>query len=135
MARVVDSSVVIELERRGFSPDAIDAVAPGERVVIAAITASELLAGVHRSRPSPRRERRAAFIERILERIPVLPFDLATARVHARIGAELRATGNEIGQNDLLVAATALSAGYPVLTHNLREFNRVPGLVVTRPDW
>lgn len=135
MAGLIDSSVVIELERRGLPPEALLAVATGEPVVIAAITASELLAGVHRAAVSERRRRREAFVDWVLDGIPVLPFGLREARVHARLGAELAETGRPIGPNDLQIAATALATGYDVLTHNLREFGRVPGLVVDRPSW
>jgi len=51
MAGLIDSSVIIDLERRHLPPDAIAAIAPGERVALAAITASELLVGVHRAGP------------------------------------------------------------------------------------
>ena len=82
-----------------------------------------------------RRRAREAFVELVLTRLPILPFDLQAARIHARIAAEFAAAGQPIGLNDLLIAATALTHGYSVLTENLRDFERVPGLVVQRPDW
>ena len=135
MAQLIDASVFIALERRGQDPLALMTTASDDRVGIAAITASELLVGVHRADSPQRRLRREAFVETILERIPVLPFDLRVARTHAQILAQLAATGQLIGANDLLIAATALSYGYSVLTDNLREFHRVPGLVVRQPSW
>jgi len=74
-------------------------------------------------------------VEAILERVPVLPFELRTARVHARTWAQLVSGGQSIGAHDLLIAATALAHGYAVLTQNRREFERVPGLVVRQPNW
>ena len=135
MAQLIDASVFIALERRGQDPLTPTTTASDDRVGIAAITASELLVGVHRADSPQRRLRREAFVETILERIPVLPFDLRVARSHAQILAQLAATGQLIGANDLLIAATALSYGYSVLTDNLREFHRVPGLVVRQPTW
>ncbi len=40
-----------------------------------------------------------------------------------------------IGANDLLIAATALTYGYEVMTHSVRDFEKVPGLDVRQPDW
>ena len=48
---------------------------------------------------------------------------------------QLSRTGQMIGANDLLIAATALTYGYDVMTHNVRDFEKVPGLDVRRPDW
>ena len=67
--------------------------------------------------------------------MPVLPFDLLVARVHARVSAQLLDAGRLIGAHDLLIAATALAHGYAVLTQNLRDFRRVPGLDVRQPSW
>ena len=135
MARLIDSSALISLERRGLASEALATVVPAEPAAIASITASELLAGVLRAAPSERRRRREAFVETVLARLPVLPFDLPVARVHARLSAELAAAGQPIGPNDLLIAATALAYDYPVLTENPRDFERVPGLVVHQPSW
>jgi tRNA(fMet)-specific endonuclease VapC len=98
-----------------------------EEVGIAAITASELLHGVHRAAPE-RRPRREAFVEAILAAFPPLSFDLLAARAHARIWAELAAAGQDVGAHDRLVAATAITAGWRVGTANLRHFDRVAGL-------
>ena len=132
---MIDSSAPITLERRGLSLDAIDRLVPDEPGAIASITASELLAGVYRAQSSERRRRREAFVERVLSRLPILPFDLPAARVHARLSAELAAAGQSIGANDVLIAATALTHALPILTENVRDFERVPSLVVHRPDW
>jgi tRNA(fMet)-specific endonuclease VapC len=135
VAQLIDSSVFIALERRGQRLHDLAAVVPDEPLALASITASELLAGVHRADSPERRLRREAFVEAVLERVPVLPFELRTARVHARIWAQLVSGGRSIGAHDLLIAATALAHGYAVLTQNRREFERVPGLVVRQPNW
>ena len=101
-----------------------------EEVGIAAITASELLHGVHRA-TDEHRGRRAAFVEAVLAAFPTLPFDLLVARSHARLWAGLAASGAEVGAHDRLVAATAMSAGWRVGTANIRHFNRIPGLEMT----
>jgi tRNA(fMet)-specific endonuclease VapC len=100
-----------------------------EEVGIAAITASELLHGVHRA-TEEHRGRREAFVEGVLTAFPALAFDLLVARVHARLWAGLASTGTEVGAHDRLVAATAMSAGWRVATANVRHFSRVSGLDV-----
>ena len=135
MARLIDTSVIIDLERRGVSLHGLKAVLAGPPFALASITASELLAGVYRADSTPRQQRRLEYVEAVLGGITVLPFDLNVARTHARLFAELAASGRQIGPNDLIIAATALTYGYDVLTHNLRHFDRVPGLIVERPTW
>jgi len=67
-----------------------------------------------------------------IDRFPALPLDLPTARIHAEIGAELRAAGTSIGVHDLWLAAAALAHGLTLATYNLRDFRRVPALEVER---
>jgi tRNA(fMet)-specific endonuclease VapC len=100
---------------------------PDEEVGIAAITASELLHGVHRATPQ-HRARREAFVEAVLAAFPPLPFGLLAARAHARIWAGLAAAGQDVRGHDRLVAATAITAGWRVGTANLRHFDRIAGL-------
>jgi len=135
MARLVDTSIFIALERRGERLAILAAIEPNEIFALASITASELLAGVHRADTEERRLRREAFVEAIFAELPVMPFDLAKARVHARIWAELTTSGQPIGAHDLLIAATALTHGYTDLTENLREVRRVRNLIVQQPNW
>jgi predicted nucleic acid-binding protein len=134
MARLIDSSVFIELERRRQSIHVLDTILHGEPIALASITVSELLVGAYRSEEGRHQERQLAFVEALLREVPVLAFDLDTARAHAQLVAGLAAIGRPIGANDLLIAATALTRGYSVLTHNVRHFERVPGLIVHPAD-
>jgi predicted nucleic acid-binding protein len=99
-------------------------------VALSAVTAAELLHGVHRAENEVRRQRRSDFSENIFSTLPVIDYTLDVARQHARLWAELQSRGEIIGPHDLIIAATCLSLGYGVLTANQREFQRVPGLVV-----
>jgi predicted nucleic acid-binding protein len=135
MALLIDSSVLVELERRRLRLSALAHLVPDAPIALASITASELLAGAHRADTPARRVVREAFVEALLEVVPVLPFDLRTARVHTRLSAQLASVGQPVGAHDLLIAATAIACGYAVLTHNLRDFTRIPGLIAQRPDW
>lgn len=94
-----------------------------------------MLYGVERASSEERRSRRLAWVESIFAAVPVVPFGVEVARTHAMIWAGLEAVGGRIGSHDLLVAATAVTYGYDVLTLNVAEFSRVPGLTVVRPDW
>jgi tRNA(fMet)-specific endonuclease VapC len=100
-----------------------------DEVAIAAITASELLHGVHRA-TAEHRGRREAFVEAVLAAFPTIPFDLLLARVHARLWAALGAAGTDVRAHDRLVAATAISAGWRVGSANTQHFRRVQGLEV-----
>jgi predicted nucleic acid-binding protein len=135
MAQLIDTSVLIDLERRGVPGPAVDALFEGEVAALSSITASELLTGIYRTPSDTQKAKRLAFVESIFRLYPVLTFDLKVARIHARIWAELTSVGQMIGAYDLIIAATALTHDYEVLTLNLREFERVPGLVVRRPHW
>ena len=135
MALLIDSSIFIALERQGQRLGALARIVPDEPLALASITASELLVGVYRADSSARRLRREAFVEAVLEAIPVLPFDLRIARGHAHLSARLATAVHPVGTHDLLIAATALAHGYAVLTQNLRDFRRVPGLLVREPSW
>jgi predicted nucleic acid-binding protein len=130
MAVLIDSSIFIAAERRGVAPERIIALVGDESAALASITASELLAGVYRAESFARRKRREEFVEAILEVLPTFPFDLQTARVHARLLAQLAAAGQPIGAHDLLIGATALAYDSVVLTDNIRDFKRIPDLIV-----
>jgi tRNA(fMet)-specific endonuclease VapC len=129
---IVDSSVFIALERLGVTLEATADVAPDEEVALAAITASELLVGVHLAETTERAVRRQAYVEIILASVPVISFDLQVARVHARLSADLAQRGQTIGAHDLMIASTAIACSGSVLTANVREFVHVPGLSVRR---
>ena len=128
MARLIDSSVFIAMERQGRAPQDLAIAWADEPVALAAVTASELLVGVHRADSRARRLTREDFVEGIIQLFPVLPFDLRVARIHAEIWAKLTSTGSTIGSVDMIIASTALAYGYSILTNNVREFHRLPGL-------
>ncbi|MGH9113010.1 MAG: PIN domain-containing protein [Acidimicrobiales bacterium] len=138
MGTLLDTTVFIALERglRGLPAETAMAetgqrlegqLGPSEEVGIAAITASELLHGVHRA-TTEHRARREAFVEAVLAAFPPVTFDLLCARAHARLWAELASAGIDVGSHDRLVAATAITAGWRVGTANVRHFDRIRGL-------
>lgn len=130
MGAVIDSSVLIAVERAKIGLDGLLRDHGQEEIAIATITASELLHGVHRAAKPSQRARREAFVETVLGLVPVLPFDMVAARLHARLWAQLAAKGVHVGAHDLLIGATALAVGYEVATHDKRSFPKIPGLQV-----
>ena len=135
MGRLIDTSVFIDLERKGSQVSGLEGWLPDEPAMMAAMSASELLVGMHRAETPERRKERRAFIDDVFEFATILPFDLGVARRHAELWAELSGAGQLIGAHDLIIAATALAHDHSVLTLNMRDFDRVPGLTVIRPDW
>ena len=89
-----------------------------------------MLHGVERADTLLRKQRRDAYVAKVFADFAVFPFDLQSARAHARIRAALERQGAVIGAHDLLIAANALACGFGVATLNAAEFNRVPGLRV-----
>lgn len=130
MAVLIDTSVLIEIERGRAD---LDAAVGDEDRAISAITASELLHGIHRATDEHVRARRQAFVEHILAALDPIPIDARVARAHAAAWAQLDAAGTPIGAHDLWIAATALAHGHAVATANARDFARVPGLRVVQP--
>ena len=132
MAALIDSSVFIAGERARIDLADLLASLGGEPFALSAVTASELLHGLHRTRTIAQRERRNTYVEAILEKMPILAFDLTVARVHSAISAELERTGRQVGAHDLMIAATAMAHDYRVATRDLRSFPKIQGLETVR---
>lgn len=127
MGLMVDTNVFIHFEKFGGEIE-LPAWLQTEPVYASVVTLSELLMGVHRANTAQRRQRRAEFVEAIIAGVGSLDFTLAAARVHAEIHSGLSKDGQMIGAHDLMIAATARHYDLPLLTDNLAEFSRVPGL-------
>ena len=132
MGTLIDASVLIAVERGRFDLAALQREDDDEEIALAAITASELLHGVHRLKNAVSRARAERFVEDLLGLLPVIPFDLDVARVHARLDAELAAAGTPVGDADLMIAATAVALDYRVATRDLRSFPKIAGLDIVR---
>lgn len=98
---------------------------------ISAITLAEIYYGIEKS-PAKKKERRIK-IERIRSILEVHPFDEAAAGKYGIIRAQLEKKGVVISQRDLQIASIAASKGLWVITHNVKEFNRVENLKLE--DW
>ena len=129
MALLIDSSVLIAEERGESALQRLLSSRPDEDLAIAAITAAELLHGVHRANAS-RRPSREAYVEHILATLPVIPFGILAARAYAVLEAELAKAKIPVASHDLSIAATAIAGGRIVATLDRRTFPRIPGLKV-----
>jgi tRNA(fMet)-specific endonuclease VapC len=94
-------------------------------VGLPAIVLAELAYGAARSNASGKSLR---ILAEFGEALPVIAFDFAAAHHYGKIRAALVGSGKPIGPNDLFIAATALAHNAILVTRNVREFSRVPGL-------
>jgi tRNA(fMet)-specific endonuclease VapC len=132
MAIILDADVVIRGERGTFDFPKWVASRSKDQFEIAAITVAELWHGVERASGMHRVTRRN-YLSAVLASLPVVPYTEQTAYEHARIWAELEASGRMIGFYDLIVGATALERGSQVATFNKRHFAQIRGLGVIEP--
>jgi tRNA(fMet)-specific endonuclease VapC len=130
MGVILDTSVLISLEKAESSLDEFIVGREAEPFGISVVTVSELLHGVHRADSERRRVKRESYVERIIDLFPVYPFDLAAGRIYARVWANLLRKHLFVGAHDLIIAATAISLGFSVVTFNLRDFEKIEGLTV-----
>jgi tRNA(fMet)-specific endonuclease VapC len=133
MAIILDANVIIRGEKGAFDLRAWVASRPNDQFEIAAITVAELWHGVERATGS-HRAKRQQYLQTILNSLPVIPYTEQTAYEHARIWADLEASGKRIGFYDVIVAATALERGSEVATFNEKHFALVKGLSVIEPQ-
>jgi predicted nucleic acid-binding protein len=124
---LIDTSVLID-------PPA-DSVMP-EEASIAAISLAELVAGVHAAQDPRERAVRQERLQRVEATLEAIPFDAAAARAYGRVFAAIMSGGRKArGRRaiDLLIAATAASAGLPLYTRNPDDFSGLKGVVDVVP--
>jgi tRNA(fMet)-specific endonuclease VapC len=124
---ILDTTILVAAERRRLALD--EWIEDNDDVALAAITAAELLVGVELA-DARRRHRRGMYVEGLLGAIPVEPYDLGVARVHAELLAHARRSGRPRGAHDLLIAATALERGRTIVTADAGGFDGLPGVEV-----
>ena len=109
--------------------DRVSRLSPDE-LAISSITAAELYHGVVQNHVP---DTELVRVRSLLDVIPVIDFGVNAAISYGAVRGILERTGQRIGQFDMLIAAHALSIGATLVTHNTREFRRVPDLLVE--DW
>jgi len=103
---------------------------PIDEMRIPSMVKAELLYGAYKSN---RKKDTLDKVETFLSMFEIEAFSDEMAEVYAEIRAELDSKGTPIGPNDFVIAATVLSRGGTLVTHNVKEFSRVPGLNIL--DW
>ncbi|WP_333849635.1 PIN domain-containing protein [Leclercia sp.] len=107
------------------------AVLRNHRIVVSAITYAEMRFGAIGKKASPRH---GLLVDAFCARLDaVLAWDRAAVDATAEIKAALATAGTPIGPNDAAIAGHAIAASTILITNNMREFTRVPGLALE--DW
>lgn len=128
---MLDTNICIYiLKKRNLSLQRKLAEIRSGQIGISVITYAELRYGVERS-SSKRLNQRV--LDSFLSHLTILAWDSDAADQYAKTRAYLEAKGTLIGNMDLLIAAHSLSRKDILITHNLREFARVPNL--RYEDW
>jgi tRNA(fMet)-specific endonuclease VapC len=122
---MLDTDTVIYL-RDGRIPRAyLERFSPGS-LVMSIVSYGELYFGAKKGR----RKGAMEILELVIGGVPPLAMDIGAARTYGELRADLEARGQRIGNNDLWIAAHALSAKLILVTNNEREFRRIPGLKI-----
>jgi tRNA(fMet)-specific endonuclease VapC len=98
-----------------------------KRMAISSITLAELIYGAEKS---PNLDKNLEAIEEFISHLDVLSYDAKASQHFGQIKAALEKKGEIIGENDIHIAAHAISQGLILVTNNLREFKRVPNLAL-----
>ena len=134
MSHLLDTNSFIDHLRNGASSrvSARIATAPTGSVHLCSIVLGELLYGALHG-ASSQLASNLAKIGKLRRQHPSLPFDDTAAELYAENRQHLAALGTPIGSNDVMIASIALANHLILVTHNTREFSRVPGLQLE--DW
>lgn len=97
-----------------------------DRVCTSVLTASELRYGAVKSQSHKLQAR----VDQMLSGLAILPFESPADRIYAQIRSQLAMAGSLIGPTDMFIAAHALTLDLVLVTANVGEFSRVPGLTV-----
>ncbi len=124
------NAVSVLVNRRNTSLILRAAACPVEELFLCSVVKAELLYGAWNSMDVGRA---LAKLDPIFSELKSYPFDDLAATAFGRIQARLSAAGNRIDPNDTMIAAIALANDLTLVTHNTREFSRVPGLKIE--DW
>jgi tRNA(fMet)-specific endonuclease VapC len=124
---LLDTNILSDLVRQPQGSIANRIAAAGEEAVCTSIiVAAELRFGAAKSDSGKLADR----VDLILSAIEILPLETPADREYGTLRHYLARKGTPIGPNDMLIAAHALEAGLTVVTANIGEFSRVPGLNV-----
>ena len=124
---LVDTDVVSFLFKENSRAETYAPILRGNRLAVSFMSVAELCqwAAIRKWGPS-----RIKKLEQRLTSYLVIPVDIELCRQWGRLRANLQSQGQAISAQDAWIAATALHYGLPIVTHNGRDFVKVPGLTV-----
>ncbi len=127
---MLDTNIVSDLVRNPSGKAAQRLALEGEDAVcVSIIAAAELRFGVAKRES----KRLATQMDRVLATMNIMPFEAPADEAYGLVRTRLELAGIPITANDLLIAVHALTLQLTLVTHNIKEFHRVPGLAVE--DW
>jgi tRNA(fMet)-specific endonuclease VapC len=124
---LLDTNIVIYVLKR--RPKEVLEIfnANASRMAISSITLSELIYGAEKSLNT---YKNLEAVEEFVSHLEVLPYDAKASQHYGQIKAALEKKGQIIGENDIHIAAHAISHGLILVSNNVREFKRVPNLAL-----
>jgi tRNA(fMet)-specific endonuclease VapC len=124
---LLDTNIVIYVLKRR-PKEVLDIFnANASRMAISSITLSELMYGAEKSLNT---DKNLEAVEEFVSHLDVLPYDAKASQHYGQIKAALEKKGQIIGENDIHIAAHAISHGLILVSNNVREFKRVPNLAL-----
>ena len=131
MKYLLDTNAWIEVlnHPRGSLAQKLAGHAPGEIALCSVVLGEQLCGAYKSSKPAAN----LALIQQLTQQFACISFDAASADPYAQTRCHLERNGQPIGPYDLQIAAIALQQRLIVITHNVAEFSRVPGLTIE--DW
>jgi tRNA(fMet)-specific endonuclease VapC len=134
MGIVADTTVFTSCERKRWTSTKVGIylahLFADQIVVIPAVAAAEMVHGIYRTKTSDQLTKREGFVRAILDSYTIATFTEQTAWIAGKIRGEQAKLGNTLPLADSLIAAAALELNYAVLTLNIKDFARIPGLQV-----
>lgn len=129
MKYLLDTNVLISLFKNKYGIREAVLSAGRKQCTISTLTIGELLVGAYKGK----NVRQKNEVEKTKQLFSTIPVSEAVIDVYARTRANLELQGVRLDDMDLLIASTALYHNLIVVTHNVRHFDKIPGLKVE--DW
>jgi tRNA(fMet)-specific endonuclease VapC len=124
---LLDTNIVIYVLKRR-PKEVLDVFnANASRMAISSITLSELMYGAEKSLNT---DKNLEAVEEFVSHLEILPYDAKASQHYGQLKAALEKKGQIIGENDIHIAAHAISHGLILVSSNVREFKRVPNLAL-----
>lgn len=129
MGVLIDTCIWVDVERGSLSPADVAALTKGEPVFLSPVTIAELKFGAENAKDPNIRQKRLAALARMKKK-PVLLINEVTGEIFGDLAAQIARIGarHQHRVQDLWIASQAIQYGFPLLTHNLKDFADIPGL-------